>query len=67
MSNYNRTSSVAVMLQELNWDTLSGRRQTFLLYKILHNIADVILPSYITPSTRLTRGHDQNFILPQMK
>ena len=67
MSDYNHTSSVAVMLQDLNWDTLSGRRQTsrlYLLYKILHNIVDVTLPSYITPSTRLTRGHNQNFILP---
>ena len=70
MSDYNHTSSVTVMLQDLNWDTLSSRKQTSrlcLLYKILHNIVDVTLPSYITctPSTRLTRGHDQKFILPQ--
>ena len=26
MSDYNRTSSVTVMLQDLNWDTLSSRR-----------------------------------------
>ena len=65
MSHYNHTSSVTVMLQDFNWDTLSSRRQTSrlcLLYKILHNIVDVTLPSYISPSTRLTRGHDQKFI-----
>ena len=70
MSDYNRTSSVTVMLQDLNWDTLSSRRQTSrlcLLYKILHNIVDVTLPSYITPSTRFTRGHNQKFILPQSR
>ena len=38
-----------------------------LLYKILHNIVDVTLPSCITPLTRLTRGHDQKFILPQSR
>ena len=26
MSDYNRNSSVTVMLQDLNWDTLSSRR-----------------------------------------
>ena len=70
MSDYNHTSSVTVMLQDLNWDTLSSRRQTSslcLLYKILHNIVDVTLPSYITPSNRLTIGHDQKFILPQSR
>ena len=38
-----------------------------LLYKILHIIVDVTLPSCITPLTRLTRGHDQKFILPQSR
>ena len=64
------SGSVTVMLQDLNWDTLSSRRQTSrlcLLYKILHNIVDVTLPSYIIPSTRLTRGHDHKFILPQSR
>ena len=48
MSDYNHTSSITVMLQDLNWDTLSSRRQTSKLcipYKILHNIVDVTLPS----------------------
>ena len=70
MSDYNCTSSVTIMLQDLNWDTLSSRRQTSrlcLLYKILHNIVDVTLPSYITPSTRITRGHDQNSSYPNLE
>ena len=70
MSHYNHTSSVTVMLQDLKWDTLSSRRQTSrlcLLYKILHNIVDITLPSYISPSTRLTRDHNQKFILPQSR
>ena len=70
MSDYNCTSSVTVMLQDLNWDTLSSRRQTSrlsLLYKTLHNIVDITLPSYITPSTRLKRGHNQKFILPHSR
>ena len=67
-SDYNRTSSVTVMLDNLNWSTLISRRQTSrlcLLYKIIHNLVDVTLPNYITPATRFTRGHDQKFILPQ--
>lgn len=68
MSNYNRSSSVTAMLHDLDWNTLCSRRQTSrlcLLYKILHNLIDVTLPSYVMPSTRFTRGHDQKFILPQ--
>ena len=69
-SDYNRTSSVTVMLDNLNWSTLISRRQTSrlcLLYKIIHNLVDVTLPNYITPATRFTRGHDQKFILPQTR
>ena len=67
-SDYNRTSSVNVTLDNLNWSTLISRRQTSrlcLLYKIIHNLVDITLPNYITPATRFTRGHDQKFILPQ--
>ena len=70
MSNYNRTSSVTKMLNDLNWNSLCNRRQTSrlsLLYKILHNLVDVTLPSYIVPSTVFTIGHDQKFILPQSR
>ena len=70
MSDYNRTSSVTIMLQDLNWDTLSSRRQTSrlcLLYKILHNIVDVTLPSYITPSTRFTRVTIKNSSYPNLE
>ena len=70
MSHYNCSSSVTVMLQDLNWDKLTSRRQTStlcLLYKILHNIVDVTLPSCITASARFTRGHNQKFILPQSR
>ena len=67
-SDYNRTSSVTVMLDNLNWSTLISRRQTsrlYLLYNIIHNLVDVTLPNYITPATRFTREHDPKFILPQ--
>ena len=40
-SDYNRTSSVTVMLDNLNWSALISRRQTSrlcLLYKIIHNV-----------------------------
>ena len=70
MSDYNRTSSITAMLHNLNWNTLYSRRRTSrlcLLYKILHNLVDVILPEYIVPSTRFTREHDQKFILPQSR
>ena len=30
-------------------------------------VVDLILPEYIVPSTRFTRGHDQKFILPQSR
>ena len=66
-SDYNRTSSVTVMLDNLNWSTLISRRQTSrlcLLYKIIYNLVDVTLPNYITPATRFTRGNDQNLSYP---
>ena len=66
MSNYNHTtSSVTLMLHDLNWNTLCDRRKEARLYKILHNL-DVLLPGYITLATRFTREHDLKLILPQL-
>ena len=48
MSDFNRTSSVTEMLHNINWNTLSCRRQTSRLYKILHNLVDITLPSQAT-------------------
>ena len=48
MSDYNCTSSVTEILQNLNWNTLSTRRQISrlcLLCKIMYNLVDVTLPS----------------------
>ena len=58
MSDYNCTSSVTEMSHDLNCNILCSRRQTSrlcLVFKILHNLVDVTLPSYIIPSTRFTR------------
>ena len=56
MPDYNRTSSVSIMLETLNWPTLKGLNQGIRISRLhtfymgIHNLSDLHIPSY--PSTR---------------
>ena len=70
-SNYNWENSVSNMLSELHWPTLHNRRlisRLTLLYKGLHNLITLDIPSYITITTttsHITRfQHSFHFNLP---
>ena len=70
-SNYNWENSVSNMLSELHWLTLHNRRlisRLTLLYKGLHNLITLDIPSYITTTTttsHITRfQHSFHFNLP---
>ena len=42
--DYQRTSSVTAMLQQLQWQTLQSRRayaQTVMMYRIVYNLVDI--------------------------
>ena len=50
--NHNR-SSVTDMLDHLGWDTLETRRsklQLIILYMIVHDLIDIPVADYLTPS-----------------
>ncbi len=60
-------SSVTVMLQSLNWETLQARRvkiRLCIIYKAYYNLAMFPLLRYATPATIHTRGHNIKFLLP---
>ena len=68
--NYDRTTSVMEMLQDLQWDTLETmRRHTRLstIHKVCHGLLDGDWGNYlITSKERRTRGsHDFKFIVPK--
>ena len=69
--NYDRTSSVSVMLKSLQWDTLQLRRQSDRL-TTLHKITlgQVAIPAdqFLTPVVRPTRhNNSQAFFRPRAK
>ena len=68
--NYDRTTSVTEMLQDLQWDTLETMRRHARLstiYKMCHGLLDGDWGDYlITSKERRTRGsHDFKFIVPK--
>ena len=57
---YDRYSSVTTMLASLKWPTLAQRRKIArlkLLYKIMYNSSELILPPYYQYTCRNTRSH----------
>ena len=63
-NDYGRKSSVTEMIADLGWDTLQKRRDLARLsmkYQIVHNLVDIPVEPYLTPSTSMTRGHDSRF------
>jgi len=68
-SDYDYSSSVSTMLNELNWPTLEDRRKDArlsLLHRIInHQEPALEIPPYYLPQTSSTRrSSTQNFILP---
>ena len=52
------------MIADLGWDTLQKRRdlaRLSMMYRIVHNLVDIPVEPYLTPSTSMTRGHDSHF------
>ena len=62
--HHNR-SSVTDMLDQLGWESLDTRRsklQLTMLYKIVHDLIDILAAEYLTPSTSRTRAsHSHKF------
>ena len=67
-SDYSWSSSVTVMLNNLNWPTLSLRRKISKLqifYKAIHNLTALPIPDYFLHTTRLTRNyHSLHYVIP---
>ena len=63
-NDYGRTSSVIDLLANLGWDTLQKRRdiaRLSVMYRIVHELVDIPVEPFLTPSTSMTRGHDSRF------
>lgn len=63
-NDYQRTSSVTEMMEKLGWQTLQQRRdyaRLTMMYRIVHQLADIPAEPYFTPLTSRTRGHDSRF------
>ena len=67
--DYDRTSSVTAMLDELGWDTLQERRQqakATMFYRIVYGLVCVPSSPFLIPTlVSTTRGHDMKFLVPQ--
>ena len=67
--DYDRTSSVTAMLDELGWDTLQERRQqakATMFYRIVYGLVCVPSTPFLIPTlVSTTRGHDMKFLVPQ--
>ena len=66
-NDYQRTSSVNSMLQELQWPTLQERRAQYkvvMIYRCVNFLVD-IPPAYVAPAPMISqRGHSQKIIVP---
>ena len=72
MNNFSPYASVTQMLTSLNWPTLAQCRQqerAIMLFKIIHNLVDIPVNSYLTPvpMTHDTRGHNMRFMQPMTR
>jgi hypothetical protein len=64
---YDRTSSVSVMLKELDWPSLECRRlqsRLAMMYRIRFNLVDIDWREHLTESSSITRGHRSRFMVP---
>ena len=68
--DYQRTSSVTSMLQQLQWQSLQTRRertQVVMLYRIVYRLVDIPAESYLQPASLRTRGHTLRFLVPHSR
>ncbi|KAK3096098.1 hypothetical protein FSP39_023212 [Pinctada imbricata] len=68
--DYQRTSSVTSMLQQLQWQTLQHRRniaQVTMMYRIAHDLVDIPAAQFLHPTSLSTRGHSQRFLVPHTR
>lgn len=66
-NDFQRTSSVSAMLQQLHWPTLQERRAQFkviMIYRCLHNLVHIPLTHLEFTTTTSQRGHSQKLIIP---
>ncbi len=67
MNDFSHNSSVAAMMQHLEWQSLETRRQQarlMMFYHIIHDLVDISAYLYLTPAPLTTRGHHARFIQP---
>ena len=60
LNDYNTTSSVSAMLEELGWETLESRRQKLqltLFFKIVNNLVDIPAANYLTSAPSSLRAN----------
>ena len=68
--NFDRTSSVASLLNYLSWPTLEESRRKYrlaVMYRILHNQVDIHWQSFFTKTSSCTRGHSCRLFVPFCK
>ncbi|KAK3101818.1 hypothetical protein FSP39_006589, partial [Pinctada imbricata] len=68
--DYQRTSSVTAMLQQLQWQPLQVRRETsqvVMLYRIVYNLVDIPADSYLQKTALRTRGHTLRYLVPHTR
>ena len=59
-NRYHDTSSVASMLDHLDWESLEARRtkhRLIIFFKIVHGLVDIPSDAYLTPASTRTRSH----------
>ena len=68
--DYQRTSSVTDMLQQLHCQTLQSRRvyaQTVIMYRIMYNLVDIPAEHHLNRTSLRTRGHSLRFLVPHTR
>jgi hypothetical protein len=68
--DYQRTSSVTAMLQQLQWQTLQSRRanaQTTIMYRIMYNLVDIPAEHHLNRTSLRTRGYSLQFLVPHTR
>ena len=67
--DYDRTSNVTAMLDELGWDTLQEWRQqakATMFLRIVYGLVCIPSTPFLIPTrASTTRGHDMKFLVPQ--
>ena len=69
-ADYQRTSSITAMLQQLQWQTLQSRRaytQTVMMYRIVYNLVDIPAEHHLNRTSLRTRGHSLRFLVPHTR